>query len=317
MRSLAVVVAVAVAARLGAQAKWSEQAVQLPGNKAPINGSLIVPSSQGTHPLVVIIAGSGPTDRNGNSPALGGGPNNLRQIAEALGERGIASVRYDKRGVAGSVGAATQESELRFDMYADDAAGWVKQYRGDARFGPIIVLGHSEGSLLGMLATQRAPADAFVSIAGVARRADQVLHDQLAAQLPPALLAQADSVSASLVAGKTVDAPAQLAMLFRPSVQPYIISWFKYSGADEIAKLKVPTLLVQGTNDIQVAATEVDSLAKRLPSAKVLLIPGMNHVCKITAPERAQQMQSYTDPTVPLAPGLVDAIAQFALTLKK
>ena len=202
-------------------------------------------------------------------------------------------------------------------MYADDAVAWVRQYRGDARFGPIVVLGHSEGSLLGMLATQRAPADAFVSIAGFARRADRVLHDQLAAQLPPPLLAQADSVMASLVAGKTVDnSPPMLAMLFRASVQPYLISWFKYSGSEEVARLRVPVLLVQGTTDIQVAPSEADSLKRALPSAKLLVIEGMNHVCK-SAPPGPGQMTTYTDPKIPLAAGLVDSVAAFVRGVRR
>jgi len=307
----------AVASSALAQAPaWSEQPAQLVSPTGTLAGSLILPQGATKVPLVVIIAGSGPTDRNGNGPMVS--PNNLRQIAEGLADHGIASVRYDKRGVAGSSAAGTTEANLRFDMYADDAAGWVKQYRSDARFGPIVILGHSEGSLLGMLAAQRSSVDAFVSIAGVARRADKVLHDQLAAQLPPDLLATSDSVLGSLVAGKTVDnSPPQLAALFRPSVQPYLISWFHYSGAEELARLKVPVLLVQGSNDIQVAPAEAEALARALPAAKLMMFPGMNHVCKITPPGRAEQMPAYTDPKIPLAPGLVDSIATFVKSVKK
>jgi hypothetical protein len=276
----------------------------------------VVPNGVAKAPLAIIIAGSGPTDRDGNGPMVR--PNNLKQLAEALADRGVASLRYDKRGIAGSVGAATSEAELRFDMYADDAAGWVKKYRADPRFGAIVIIGHSEGSLLGMLAAQRAPADGFVSVAGTARRADRVLHDQLAAQLPPPLLAQADSVLDALVAGKTVDnSPPMLAALFRLSVQPYIISWFKYAGSVEIARLRVPTLIVQGTTDIQVAPAEADSLKLALPSAQLLVIAGMNHVMKSTPPGRADQMFAYSDPAVPLTVGLADSVAAFVKRVRK
>lgn len=295
---------------------WAAQDALLESTPGPIAGTLIIPSRAIRVPLVVIIAGSGPTDRDGNGPMAR--PDNLRQLAEGLAARGIASLRYDKRGIAGSRAAATTEAELRFDMYADDAAAWVKKYRGDPRFGVIVIIGHSEGSLLGILATQRAPADGFVSIAGPARRADKVVHDQLAAQLPPPLLAQADSVLMSLVAGKTVEnSPPMLAALFRPSVQPYIISWFKYSGSEEIAKLRVPALIVQGTSDIQVAPAEADSLAHALLTARLLVIPGMNHVMKNTPAGRADQTASYTDPGIPLMPVLVDSVASFVRSVKK
>ena len=295
---------------------WSAWESFIESTLGPIKGTIIVPTGAGHVPLVVIIAGSGPTDRDGNGPMAR--PNNLRQLAEALADRGIASLRYDKRGIAGSAGAAMTELDLRFEMYADDAAGWVKKYRADPRFGAIVIIGHSEGSLLGMLATQRAAADGFVSVAGTARRADRVLHDQLAAQLPPPLLAQADSVLDALVAGKTVDnSPPMLAALFRPSVQPYIISWFKYAGSVEIARLRVPTLIVQGTSDIQVAPAEADSLKLAMPSAQLLVFAGMNHVMKSTPPGRAEQMFAYSDPTVPLSAGLADSVAAFVKRARK
>ena len=295
---------------------WTSELASLETKSAPLAGTLVVPTGVVRPPLAIIIAGSGPTDRDGNQAMLR--PNNLKQLAEALAERGVASLRYDKRGIGGSVGAATSEADLRFDMYADDAAAWVLKYRADLRFGPLVIIGHSEGSLLGMLATQRAPADGFVSVAGIARRADRVLHDQMAVQLAPSMLAQADSVLASLAAGKTVDnSPPMLASLFRPSVQPYVISWFKYAGNVEIARLRVPTLIVQGTSDIQVAPAEADSLKLALPSAQLLVFAGMNHVMKSTPPGRAEQMFAYTDPTVPLTAGLADSVAAFVKRVRR
>ena len=178
-----------------------------------IAGTLLVPAATGRMPLVVIIAGSGPTDRNGNSPLLPGANNSLKLLAEGLAERGIASLRYDKRGVAASATAMVSEANLRFDMYADDAAGWIRRLRSDARFSTITVVGHSEGSLLGMLATQRGAADGYVSIAGAGRAADKILREQLGKQLPPDLLSFSNKGLDALLAGHTVDSvPPPLAV---------------------------------------------------------------------------------------------------------
>jgi pimeloyl-ACP methyl ester carboxylesterase len=278
----------------------------------PLEGSLLCPSSPAPWPAVLLIAGSGPTDRNGNTVGLPGPNNSLKLLAEALALRGIATLRYDKRGVGGSRGALTSESALRFDMLADDAAQWVRQMRLDPRFSSITVAGHSEGSLLGMLATERAKADACVSLEGPGRSAATVIHDQLKARAPAALAEQSDRIMAELVAGRTVDSvPTELAALYRPSVQPYLISWFKYDPAQEIAKLAVPVLIVQGTTDIQVSVQDAHLLAAADPRAKAVIIDGMNHVLKLVPADMTAQVKSYSEPSLPIAPQLVDAVATF------
>jgi pimeloyl-ACP methyl ester carboxylesterase len=278
-----------------------------------LHGSVMIPFAVGKFPLVVIISGSGPTDRDGNSLGLPGKNNALAMLAQALAERGIASVRYDKRGVAASARAATSEDDLRFEMYADDAAAWVRKFRTDKRFSTIIVAGHSEGAMLGILAAQRAKADGYISIAGIARPAHAVLHDQLAASLPKPVADQADSILAALAAGRKVPAPKEmpLSALFRASVQPYMISWFKWDPAAELAKLAIPVLIVQGTTDIQVAMAEADSLQKASPKALLVKVEGMNHVLKAVAGDQTAQLRSYSDPTLPLVPQLAKAVEQF------
>jgi predicted alpha/beta hydrolase len=145
-------------------------------------------------PVVLLISGSGPTDRDGNGPGLT--PASLRQLAESLATRGIATLRYDKRGVGGSATAMIPEAQLRFKNFADDAASWIAKLKADHRFSRVIVAGHSEGALLGLLALQSQPADAYISLEGPARPANEVLHDQLAKQLPPDLLTESDTILA-------------------------------------------------------------------------------------------------------------------------
>ena len=283
-----------------------------PGHLA---GTLLVPPGNTTMPVVLLIAGSGPTDRDGNGPGFT--PASLRQLAESLAARKIATLRFDKRGVGGSSSAAIPEAQLTFEMLAGDVAAWMRQLATDRRFSRVIVAGHSEGALLGLVALRDAPAAAYISLEGPAREADEVLHDQLAKQLPAALMAQSDSILARLKHGVTVDStPPTLAALFRPSVQPYLISWFRHSAQREIARLTIPCLVVQGSHDLQVAPAEADLLQRANPRCQIASIDGMNHVLKQAPADMAGQMPSYRGPDAPLAPGLVEAIASFVSALR-
>jgi pimeloyl-ACP methyl ester carboxylesterase len=289
-----------------------DQAIVLDTPTGKIAGSVIMPPATGRVPVALIIAGSGPTDRNGNSSALPGANNSLMLLAQALGDAGFASVRYDKRGIAASQPAGTSESDLRFETYVDDAASWIALLRRDPRFSSVTVIGHSEGSLIGMLAAQKGGASAFVSLAGVARGAADVLRTQFADKLPPALAAQNEAVLIALEGGRTTSSvPKELASLYRDSVQPYLVSWFKYVPADRIAALEVPVLIVQGTTDIQVALSEAEALKKARPQARLAVIPGMNHVLKMVDTPMPAHISSYSDPALPIAPALVTALVDF------
>lgn len=295
------------------------ESVTLATATGTLHGTLELPAGAPPYPVALIIAGSGPTDRNGNTPALPGANNSLQFLAEGLAARGIASLRYDKRGAGASGRAMMQESDLRFDTFVEDAAAWLRQLRADERFSALAVIGHSEGSLLGMLAAQRAGsaggtggADVVVSIAGPGRPADRILHDQLSTRLPPELRATADSILAELTAGRTVDSvPAKLFLLFRPSVQPYLVSWFRYDPAAEAARLTMPLLVVQGTTDVQVDTAEARRLVAAQPRARLLMVEGMNHVLKSVPADPEAQRRSYSDPSLPLPTVLVDGIAEF------
>jgi len=261
----------------------------------------------------LLHAGSGPTDRDGNSRLLPGPNDSLKQLAEGLARGGVASLRYDKRGIGQSAPAMASESALRFDDYVDDAAAWIRQLRGDPQFSRVIVAGHSEGSLIGMLAAGHAGADAYVSIAGLARSADEALASQLAGKLPPALAADNGAILASLKAGRTVDqVPPPLAQLYRPSVQPYLISWFVYEPRKVLAALSMPVLILQGSSDIQVPVVAARELAAARPDATLVVIDGMNHLLKMVGQDAALQQRSYSHPEPQVSPRLIDAIVGFA-----
>jgi pimeloyl-ACP methyl ester carboxylesterase len=298
------------------------ESVTLETPTAMLYGTMERPRSGPPVPVALIIAGSGPTDRNGNSVLLKGANNNLKLLAEGLATHGIASVRYDKRAI-GETGKAMQlaaektktllrEEDLSFETYIDDAVRWAKQLRADRRFSSLIILGHSEGSLIGMIAAERVGAQAFVSIAGAGRPIPQIILEQVKTQLSPELQKSTAEILDQLVAGKPVaSVPAELNALFRPSVQPYLISWLRYDPSKEIGNLRIPVLIVQGTTDIQVSVADARGLAKGNPAAMLLLIDGMNHVLKTVPNEQDKQVSSYSDPTLPVAFDLIAAISRF------
>ena len=299
---------VAVAGVSGAV--WAaETDISLQTSTGTIYGTLTLPAKMPA-PVVLIVAGSGPVDRNGNAGAMLR-TNAYEQLAAALAQRGIASVRYDKRGVAASAKAAPPEKNVRIETYADDVVAWLRQLAADKRFSRTIVAGHSEGSLLGILALQQAKGDAFVSLEGPGRPAGVVLDEQLKRNLSADLDQKAEAVVAQLEQGKTVpDPPPELAALFRPSVQPFVISYMKYDPAQELAKLSVPVTIVQGTADVQVTMDDANALKRGAPSAKLVVVTGMNHVLK-HAPDTSSQaavVAGYDNPSLPVEPQVVDAI---------
>ncbi len=277
-----------------------------------IEGTLLLPAAKLPVPVALIIAGSGPTDRDGNNPMMTN--NSLKMLATELANKGIASLRYDKRGIAASKSAGPDEKELRFETYIDDAKGWVNMLKKDNSFNQVIVVGHSEGSLIGMVVAQDTKVSKFVSIAGAGEPAADILREQMKDQ-PAALAAQADPIIAELVKGNTVDKVSPfMNSLFRPSVQPYLISWFKYDPQAEIAKLKKPVLVVQGTTDIQVSVNNANRLHNANPDSKLVLIEGMNHILKNADADRTKNMLTYRKPDLPVNEELINAVSSFILT---
>lgn len=289
-----------------------ETPVLLHTTTGDLSGTLTTPKGSGLVPVALLIAGSGPTDRNGDNPAMKNA--SLEKLAYGLANNNIASLRYDKRGVGESKNAGKTEADLRFQDYVADAKEWIELLKKEARFSKIIVVGHSEGSLIGMMAALHL-ADGFVSLAGAGKPADKIIREQLASQ-PPAVQDLCFPILDSLVAGKTVTTvnPALYA-LFRPSVQPYLISWFRVDPQVEIQKLTIPVLLVQGTADIQVAVADAEALAKANAHAQLKLIENMNHIFRIVTGDRNANIATYSNAGLPISAELVNAISAFIKTI--
>lgn len=298
------------------QTYGAEQDIILKTPTGEIHGSLLTPENNPAKKVVgLIVCGSGPTDRNGNNPQMQN--NSIKYLAEDLCKAGIASVRYDKRGIAASAAAAPAEKDLRFSTYTEDVKAWIEMLSKD--YDEIIVIGHSEGALLATLAAIENPhVSALIVIAGTGRPADQVLKAQLSDQ-PAAITQAVTSIVDSLKSGFQVkDIPVVLTSLFRPSVQPYLISWFAIDPAQSIAQVHVPVLIVQGDKDIQVSTEDAEILHRANPRAKKIIIPNMNHVFKTcTTTDKAAQIPLYCNPDNKNIPELSTDIIDFINNLHK
>lgn len=264
---------------------------------------------------VLILAGSGPTDRDGNSP-LGVRAAPYRLLAEALAAQGIASLRVDKRGIGASATAMPSEQELRVQTYADDARAWAAALRTRTGVRCVWLLGHSEGSLHALLAAQDGDGICgLILVSTVGRRLGDILREQLRANPANApILDEALRILGELEAGRTVPGEGMnpaLMPLFRPSVQPFMTSLLAADPAALAAAYRGPILVVQGTTDLQTPVADAQRLGAARPGIEVRLIEGMNHVLKAAPADRAANTATYGNPDLPLAPGLADAIAAF------
>lgn len=291
---------------------YAQEEVSIVVDSCKIKGTLEVPKSNNPIEVALIIAGSGPTDRDGNSKLLPGKNNSLKLLADCLFKNGIASLRYDKRGIGES--DKVKEEEMTFDQLVTDAVEWVHFLQKDKRFSKIFIIGHSEGSLIGMMAAERTNTDKFVSLCGTGQPAYSIIEEQLIGNnLPQELLKECRVIMDSLKHGQTVkNVNLALVALFRQSVQPYLISWFKYDPCVEISKLKIPILVVGGTTDIQVGIKDAELLSRANKESIVVTIANMNHILKeVLSKDINEQIQSYGNPELKLSNELERNILKF------
>lgn len=274
-----------------------------------IKGTLFSPEIKGDkNNLVILIAGSGPTNRNGNS-TIGGINNSLKFLAEGLSKNGVTVFSYDKRIFAQMINKTLDEKTLSFEDFINDTKDVIAFFKSQKKYAKIIIAGHSEGSLIGMVAAN-GNADGYVSIAGAGRPIDEVLSEQIAKN-SPSMKEAADKDLALLKEGKTFEVKNPLmATLFRESIQPYMISWIKYNPQLEIKKLNIPILIINGTADSQVPPSDAKLLHEANQKSELLIIQNMNHVFKEVKNDE-ENTKSYSDPKLPVAPELINSIAKF------
>jgi fermentation-respiration switch protein FrsA (DUF1100 family) len=280
-----------------------------------LGGTLTMPRDANERvPVVVIIAGSGPTDRNGNS-LMGIRPNSYAQLAWRLAERGIASLRYDKRVLPGTKGTV-DIARLTLDSFAADARAAAESLAHDARFSRVLLLGHSEGSALALIAARGgAPVAGVISVSGLGRPLGVVMREQLARQFDSATLVRYDTAMAQYLRGEQPkDVPPALGVLFVPINQTFMRSLAAFDPAAAIRAVRQPVLIVQGGRDLQITVADAERLRGARPDAQLVIVPSANHVLKQTTDTTlVGQLPTYQNPALPIMPEIVNAIAGWIL----
>lgn len=291
--------------------------ISAPGPLAPLQGTLQWPDAgTGTYPVALIIPGSGPTDRDGNNP-FGVRAAPYRLLAEALADNGIASVRLDKRGIGASAASVADGNAVTVADYVGDISRWLSVTLATTGAPCAWLVGHSEGGLIALAAADDRRVCGLILIASPGRRMDIILREQLATALAGTpLLAPANAAIDALAAGQPVSSdqlPGPLASIFAPPVQGYLIDLIRHDPATMIAATHVPVLILQGNMDLQVSEADAHALATAQPSARLFILPNVNHVLRplpATA-DRAANLASYSDPAPPVSQQLVTAISTF------
>lgn len=276
-----------------------------------VYGTLFQPKA-GSNSLVIIIAGSGPTDRDGNQQMMQN--NSLKMLGQDLAKEGIATFRYDKRIFTLLKQQALQEDKLRFDDFVEDAVSTINYFKTKNKYDAIYVLGHSQGALVGLLATQQTEVTGYISLAGAGQGIDQTIVNQIGLQMPGLKDDAAKALATLKEKGSVKDFSPALTSILRKSVQPFMASWMQYDPAVEIQKLTIPVLIINGTRDLQVDMNEAEALKGAAPNAQLSVIENMNHVLKEVSDDQMENAKSYNEPSRPLAPMLVETIQNFIST---
>ena len=217
----------------------------------------------------------------------------------------------------GSEAAVPNANAVTIGDYVRDTAAWVEAIRAQTGTQCVWLLGHSEGGLVALAAA--ASVDhlcGLILVATAGRPLGEILKEQLRANPANApVLDAAYKAIDELSAGRRVEAaslPPELAPLFGPALQGFLISAFTLDPAELAGTSRLPMLILQGQRDLQVPVGDAERLKQAAPEATLIVLPDANHVLKqVNSDEREANAATYSAADLPLAPGVVDAIAGF------
>lgn len=285
--------------------------IEIDGPDGPLSGELVTATD--ARDILVIIPGSGPTDRDGNSAQMGAHSDTYKLLAEDLKAVGISSLRIDKRGFYGSAAAISDPNDVTIGAYAEDARKWVERA---SEVAPCVwIAGHSEGGLVALVAAQALPKSlcGLILIATSGRPMGRLLIEQFRSNPANApLIPEVEALVADLEAGHGRD-PASLAPVLQPlfsdGLQRYMIDLFSYDPIAVAKSWHGPTLIVQGDADLQVKPRDADLLADAMPQAAHVDLRGATHMLKMNA--SGDPLATYRNPALPLHPELIPSVVRF------
>lgn len=255
--------------------------------------------------LVIIIAGSGPTDRDCNS-AMGSKTDAFKKLAAFLTEKSISSFRYDKRGIGKST--KVDETGMTLNTFAEDASSIASHFKKD--FQKIILLGHSEGALLGSMIAERNHVDAFISVSGTSISFDKILLDQMAKY--PKIMPELEKHINEIKAGQELsEVHPIIKSMFRASIIPFLSSAFKIDPYEEMSKVTKPSLIVGGKCDLQVPPNHAESLKASNKNSELLVIENMGHVLANLEEDCGNAQVAYNAPEMELNPSFAEGVYNF------
>ena len=291
----------------------TESFLSLKTESGTLYGTMQVPDNKNNIPLVILV----PDSKTDNSFDENLQNQAFKSLADSLSLRGIASIRYDKRGFGKSAVASRNGANLSIEIFVSDLNGWVNRFAANKKFTEIILVGHGEGALVAVIcAAENKNVRKFVSLEGAGLPRADILREQMQIQFEqqPQLREIAENYIKKLSKGEIIDelVPQKLFKYFPPNLNRFFISWFKYNPQTEIAKLKIPVLIIQGDADAQVSMSNANLLAQANVNAKKIVINEMNHVfrkCSSTHP--LSQYSANCKPDAPIKSELCRAIAEF------
>jgi len=275
----------------------TNDSIQLPGTLTYSNDK---------SPLIIWVHGSGNVDRNGNQAGVNIKANYIKQFRDSINKHNIAFFSYDKR--------SSNKKNLEhlkgtlFKDFVEDAKKVISHFKANQRFSEIILIGHSQGSLTAMLAAKN--IDKYISIAGASKSIDKTILEQINRQSPGITPFVEKHFKELKETGKIKKVNPLLMSVFAPQNQPFLANWMEYNPTEEIKKITIPVLIINGTKDLQVKIEDAKNLHKALPTSKLTLINNMNHVLKNIEKE-GDNMSSYYSPDFAISEKLITTIIAF------
>jgi len=284
---------------------WGE--IEIATEKGTLYGTLAKADGRKDE-VVVLIAGSGPTDRDNNSLILSGKMDGFLQLSHALNQEGYSVFRYDKR-VAGKSRDSFGPHDMVFDDFVEDAILVVEEMQKNG-YEKIHLVGHSQGALVAIRVAQEKSVASVTHLCGPSKHIDETFLRQLEI-LPKDLYEEAVEHFDTVRRGQEIGLVSEeLEPYFSDRTAPFLLNWMQYNPVEEAKAVQAPILFLAGGQDTQVLAEDLEDFQAVLENETYQVIPNMNHVLKSVQSDRENQA-TYQDPSFPVDPILVETLANF------